>query len=232
MKNGVFVTGTDTGVGKTLVTGLLARFMIERGLGVVTQKWVQTGAPGVAEDVLTHFTIMGADEFEFREYMPDMAPYIFSLPASPHLAALEEGYKIEPAMIEAAFNRLAGRFDFVIVEGSGGVMVPVDEKTTMLDIARRLELPVIIVAANRLGAINQCLLTVEAAHKRGIEILGIVFNRQLHVTDERILKDNPYIISKFANVETLGELSHLPRLDALYAEFAPIGHRIIEKLGI
>lgn len=232
MKNGIFITGTDTGVGKTLVTGLLARFMIEKGLGVVTQKWVQTGAPGVAEDVLTHFSIMGTDEFEFKEYMSDMAPYIFSLPASPHLAALEENIRIEPAMIEASYKRLAGRFDFVIAEGSGGVMVPVDDKTTMLDIAKHLDLPVVIVAANRLGAINQCLLTAEAAHKRGIEILGIVFNRQSHSADERILKDNPYFISKFANVENLGELSHSPRMDALHAEFEPIGRRIIEKLGI
>lgn len=232
MKNGLFVTGTDTGVGKTLVTGLLARYFIEKGCGTITQKWVQTGSEGGSEDILAHFRIMGSPVDKFSVHMPDMAPYIFKLPAAPHLAALEEGSKIEPAVIQAAFRRLSGHFEFVIAEGAGGALVPVNEKMTMLDIAKQLDLPVIIVAENKLGAINQCLLTVEAAQKRALEITGIIFNRMNNSYDERIMRDNPYIISKFTGAEFLGEIHNSSHMDQIFLQFEQIGEKIMRKLGI
>lgn len=230
MNKGIFVTGTDTGVGKTLVTGLLARYLSEKGVKVVTQKWVETGSRGESEDVLSHIALMGRKRSDFAAYLEDMAPYVLGFAASPHLSARIENKRIDPAVIEGSFVRLGEAFDLVVIEGAGGMMVPLDDETTIADIVGRLGLPAVVVAENRLGAINQCLLTAEAARKRDIEIAALVFNRLSPAGAEQILKDNPRIISKMTGVKIVGELPFSRNQEDLYTCFKPLGERIWDKL--
>ena len=222
----VFVTGTDTGVGKTLVVGLLTRYLREQGYRAITQKWVQTGIREDPSDIATHLHLMGVEPETVQACEGAMNPYVFDLPASPHLAAAHERTRIDPGKIIAAFRTLGDAFDTVIVEGAGGIMVPLNDETLLIDVVGTLDLPVVVVAANKLGAINHTLLTVDALRRRNIEVLGIVFNTLDGDQDEAVLQDNPQIVQAFAGVPVLGSLPWTGDSEALYGRFQPIAKRI------
>ena len=227
----LFITGTDTGVGKTIVTSLLARHMIENGLRVATQKWVQTGCRQGDEDVLVHMKHMGWQE-PSQGLREDLVPYRFMHPSSPHLAAKLENSRVDTSNIVEAYNKLTNRYDHVIIEGSGGILVPLNEDRTTADLIEELSLPVLVVAGNRLGAINQTLLTLEALSKRVIDVLGVVFNRTSEGGDDIILGDNLRIVEKISGARVLGELPYSEDIDALYGAFRPIGRAILEIGGL
>ncbi|MBI5124410.1 MAG: dethiobiotin synthase [Candidatus Omnitrophica bacterium] len=187
----IFVAGTDTGVGKTVVTSLLARSLMEDGYNVATQKWVETGRTGRSD---AH------------------TPYILKMAASPHLAARMEKKSIRISKIENSLKRLSRDFDIVIIEGSGGLLVPLNEKTLLIDIVKKLSLEVVLVAHNRLGAINHTLLSIEALKRRNIKIIGVIFNTVSKKEDNLVLKDNPRIIKKLTGVEVLGSLPYIKHL--------------------
>ena len=170
--NIVFVSGTDTGVGKTTVTRMLARSLLLKGYKVATQKWVETGVKKSG------------------------AIFAFKLAASPHLAAKLEGKTIKIGKIKRALRKLSKKHDFVIVEGTGGLLVPLTPTKLLIDVVKELKIPVLLVAANRLGAINHTLLSVEALRSRRMKILGVVFNNISRDENKLILKDNPRIVKK------------------------------------
>ncbi len=226
----VFVTGTDTDVGKTLVTGLLGRYLLNKGYLAVTQKWIQTGTGNFPTDIAMHLKIMGNKIEDIEEYLPHIAPYTFKLAASPHLVAKMEKKKINPARIKNSFRTLAKKYDFVIVEGLGGVLVPFSRKKLVIDIAKELALPVIIVAKNKLGAINHTLLTIEALRSRRMKILGVIFNGQNEKQSRVILRDNPKIVETLTCEKILGCLPWLKDHDLLYKAFVPVGDKILTEL--
>lgn len=226
---GIFVTGTDTGVGKTMIVGLLARYLLRKGYRVVTQKWIQTGGDGFSRDISLHLKIMGKDKNYIKDYFSEVNPYIFKLAGSAHLASGIEKKRIQPRKIIKSFQVLARKFDLVIIEGIGGVLVPFDRKHLVIDIVRKLHLSVLLVAQNKLGAINHTLLTVEALRKRKIKILGIVFNN-LNKQNPSILKDNPFIIKQLTKEKILGVLPWVNKDDKLYQYFIPIGEKIRKQL--
>ncbi len=228
-RRSVFVTGTDTGVGKTVVTGLLARFLLEQGLRTVTQKWIQTGCNGFSEDVDKHLKLMMRTRDEYEGYIRDMEPCVLNFPASPHLAARLGSKVIDIGGIIRSWRRLESEFEAVIVEGAGGVMVPVDEETMIIDMCGDAGMPVIIVAANRLGCVNQTVLTVEALRNRGLDIVGVVFNRTRKDEDKEITADNPRIIGKITGVDILGDLPHEDDPEKLYKMFLPTGREILKR---
>lgn len=221
---GIFITGTDTGVGKSIVTGLLAKYLRGKGYKVITQKWVQTGSC-VCADINLHLKIMGVAKGVIREHLDRVCPYVFKLPASPHLAAISEKRKINVARIKESFKSLVSKFDFVIVEGVGGALVPVNQKTLLIDIARHLKLPVLVVAQNKLGAINHILMTIEVLKHRKMKILGIVFNN-CPDQDKLVLKDNPDIVKKITGQNILGVLPWNKNFDLLYKKFLPLARKI------
>lgn len=223
----VFITGTDTGVGKTIVTGLLARYLREQGQQVITQKWVQTGTHDFPSDIPTHQELMGIERKAFQAYEADMNPYALELAASPHLAAAHEHVRIDTRKIVASFRRLSREFDAVVVEGAGGILVPLNKKKLFIDVVEALALPVVVVAANKLGAINHTLLTVEALRRRGITVLGVVFNTLDQQQDEIVLCDNPRIVQTFARTAILGQLPWSTDPKRLYRDFEPIAKRIL-----
>ena len=229
---GIFIAGTDTGVGKTLVTGLLGRFFAERGVNTITQKWIQTGTSVFPDDVSAHLTLMGRNRKDVEKYSADVMPYSFKFPSSPHLASELEKISIDPARIRESFLNLSREFDVILAEGSGGLMVPVNENVLMIDIVRQLDIPVILVVENRLGAINQAVLSVEALKNRNVDILGIIFNRLSKRGDDVILEDNKSIIERISVSRVLGEISYNEDKNSLYEAFKPIGTKILTTYNL
>ena len=224
----IFITGTDTGVGKTIVAGLLGRFLLDRGYRAITQKWIQTGPGGFPKDIARHLDLMKKKKRDIKDYLPYVSPYSFKFPASGHLAAKLEQKTIKKDRIKKSFLFLKDRFDSVIVEGIGGALVPFNQKGLVIDIAEELNLPVLLVVANKLGCINHTLLTIEAIKKRGMKIVGIIFNNNKAVERKEniISKDNPRIIKKLTGEKVLGILPYCRNGELLYKSFVPIGDRI------
>lgn len=226
----VFVTGTDTDVGKTVVCGLLGRCLLDKGHSVITQKWIQTGASGFPTDIAVHLKLMGRKKEDIEKYLSDITPYRFRFAASPHLSAGLEKKKVNTTRIKNSFKILSKKFDFLIVEGIGGALVPLSMKKLVIDIAKELNLPVLIVAKNKLGAINHTLLTIEAVRARDMRILGIIFNSQHKKDNVIILKDNPQIIKTLTGEKMLGNLPWLKNWDLLHKVFKPIGDKVFTEL--
>ena len=206
---GLFVTGTDTGVGKSVVSGLLSGFLRRRGWKVTTQKWVETGALGRSEDLKTHDLLSPLSSKRPRAPEKLRCPYCFPFPSSPHLAAALDGTRIDPDRIEKAYISLCDEFDLVIAEGAGGLLVPLSETVLLADLVRRLSMPALVVVRNRLGCINHTLLTVEALEKRGIRVVGLVFNRLDANEEERIVESNISTIAELSGAAVLGKLPFL-----------------------
>jgi len=226
----VFIVGTDTAVGKTLITGLLAKFIASRGKRVITQKWIQTGNKGFSADIASHLKFMNKKRKDINKYLNYVSPYIFEFPASAHLASSIEKKNIRPDKIKNSFKILAKDFDFVIAEGIGGTLVPFNRRRLVIDIVKELNLAVLIVAGNKLGAINHTLLTIEALKKRGLKILGIIFNVFLPRTNKFILKDNLKIVRELSRARVLGSLPWSRDKNFLYQKFVPIGKKILSLM--
>lgn len=172
---GVFVAGTDTGVGKTFVAAALARGLARDGLRVAVMKPVAAGvAPHerLPADVIALTNAANVDAPQ-----ADVNPYAFAPFVAPHIAAAEAGVTIDVERIAQAYERLAARADAVVVEGAGGALVPLGGRNDMLDIAARLRLPLLLVVGIRLGCINHALLTALAVRARGLELRAWIANR-------------------------------------------------------
>jgi dethiobiotin synthetase len=224
----IFITGTDTDVGKTLVSGLLLRFLRRQGTDAGYQKWVATGGAENPADLAACLRLAGL--------APDPAlldlrvPYRFSQPFSPHLAAELDQREIDPEKIVAAYRALAARYEVLIVEGVGGLLVPLRRDLLLVDLLGRLRIPTIIVARSGLGAINHALLTIEALRARRIPAAGVIFT-DVAAVDERLAADNIRTIAALGQVNILGRLPYRPEQHELLADFAPIGAKISALLA-
>ena len=179
MGRAFFVSGIDTGIGKTVVTGLIARSLLRRGVDAITVKMVQTGCDGFSEDRDAHRAMMaleGAKSVFSEDGEGLTAPQIFRYPASAQLAARLEGRTVDVERIVSSVRLVASRHAATLVEGAGGLAVPLDDGTFAVDVAAREQWPLILVTSGRLGSINHTILSLEAAMVRGMEILGVVFN--------------------------------------------------------
>jgi dethiobiotin synthetase len=174
MAFGVFVTGTDTGVGKTVVAVALLRALVMQGLRAVGMKPVSAGAAASGRNADVLALEAAANVAAAAELVN---PYAFAAAIAPHVAAAQEGRRIELATIVAAYAALAQRADAVVVEGAGGVLVPLDEAHAMLDIPRACGLPVVLVVGVRLGCLNHALLSAEAIRGRGLTLAGWIASR-------------------------------------------------------
>ena len=170
-----FITGIDTDAGKTIITGAMGRYLKEKGVNVITQKLAQTGCKGISEDVQSHRELMQM-ELVSEDYEALSCPYVFEFPSSPHLAAQLEGQKIEAKLLNAATAELRNRFECVLVEGVGGLMVPLSEELNLVDYLQDCGYPIILVSSGKIGSINHTLLTLEVCKNKGLEVVGMVFN--------------------------------------------------------
>lgn len=171
----IFVSGTDTGVGKTAATGWLAKMEIEAGRTAATQKLVQTGCSGISEDILEHRRIMGVqllpEDLDFTT-----CRYVAKFPASPHLAFAMEGRSVDYSRAAADGDMLEKKYATVFIEGAGGLLVPLAEGLLTADYVEEHSLPLALVVPSRLGSLNHALLSLEYCRDRGLELWGVVYN--------------------------------------------------------
>lgn len=203
MRKGIFITGTDTGVGKTLISGALASALIKRGMNIGVMKPVESGCSRVEGKLIPSDAIF-LKEFSGSDDDIDLInPYRLEHPLAPATAAEMEGVKIESAKIEDAYTRLKSMHDLVIVEGAGGLLVPLNDSLLMADLIKILNLPVLVIACSSLGTINHTLLTLRTAEVSGIEVLGVIIN---HATPDRGLAEETCvgIIRKFTHIPIFG----------------------------
>lgn len=200
---GILITGTDTGIGKTTVACMLAKGFLaagKRDIGVF--KPIETGVTGVPQDALKL-----KESAECCEEVDIVAPYTFKEPVAPWVAAKNEGKTILFSKLEAVYNRIAEKHSLIIVETAGGLFVPISSEGNYADLAKRLNLSIVVVVGLRLGAINHALLTVQAARSLGLNILGYVLN-------EYEKDDSPGAVSveealrEFSGVPCLGRIAH------------------------
>ena len=222
----IFVTGIDTGIGKSVATGLMARWLAQRGRMVITQKLVQTGCRGpVAEDIAVHRRLMGTGLLDV-DHDGTTCPCKYVYPASPRLAARLEDRVVDIDLIDRATACLAVRFEDVLIEGVGGALVPLTESLTVLDYVAQRHYPLIVVGSLRLGSINHTLLTLEAAERRGVEVRGLVLNGH-HQAAAEIAADSRQVFAEallrygcpqaIVEIPNIGDDLTLPTVD-----FAPL----------
>lgn len=205
---GLFVTGTDTGVGKTVVTAAITAMLRAEGLNAGVWKPIQTGAPlgsGItdAERLLQSTGI--------KERPEAVAPYTFEAPLTPMLAAKQAGLTLTLKEIITAGAPLTKRYDAMLIEGSGGVAVPLTDDTLMVDLISELRIPALIVARSSLGTINHTLLTVSFLRNRGVQIVGVILNdgELLELHDDPSLATNAELIEQYSGLKVLGRFPHL-----------------------
>jgi len=192
-----FISGIDTGIGKTAATAFLARDFQSEGRRVITAKLVQTGCQGVSEDLLYHRRLMGCGWLEEdREGLT--CTQIFSYPTSPHLAAAMEGRKFSSDLALKSIQTLAERWEVVLVEGAGGLMVPLTDDLLTIDLLAETKWPVYLVTSPRLGSLNHTLLSLEVLQSRSIPLAGMVYNTYratidpiFHSTREYLTRHTP-----------------------------------------
>ena len=237
---GVFVTGTDTSVGKTLVASAIAAWLTARGRRVGVYKPVETGCENrggerVGSDCEQLRSAAGG-----RQGRSSVASYLLALPAAPLVAAAAEGVTIDVERLVHDFQSVASAHDFTLVEGAGGLMVPIREGVTYLDLVRRLALPVLVVVGSRLGCINHALLTLGALETAGVGCCGFIVNCLDAATDGPASPSrNRAAITAFARVHDLGIFPYLPaaeRSDAAHladslpeSAHTPIAHLLREN---
>ncbi|HET6464200.1 MAG TPA: dethiobiotin synthase [Nitrospiria bacterium] len=203
---GIFITGTDTGVGKTIVAAVLAARFKKSGFNVGVMKPVQTGCLSrrgerIAPDALFLLQAAGVDD-----PMDWVCPYRFKTPAAPLVAADRERRTIELDQIAEAYAHLISRHRIVVVEGIGGLLTPITPTVSALDLALLLKLPLIVVASTRIGTLNHTLLTVRWAQQAGATVLGIIFNQPQASARSIAEKTNPQVIARLCAVPVLGTL--------------------------
>lgn len=211
MSNGVLVTGTDTGVGKTAVSAGLLAALRRRGVPVAALKLVETGWSGGPDGWPPDGAclVRAAGLTLPRE---QVVPYALPEPLAPTVAARRAGVTIDPARLEAAYTALARQYGLVLVEGAGGLAVPVTDALNMADLAAAWRLPVLVVARPGLGSINHTVLTVCYARAKGLQVLGVVINGY-PATPGVAEVTNPAVIAAMTGVPLLGVLPHLPDVD-------------------
>lgn len=190
-----FVSGIDTDAGKTVCTGWLARELLRCGRRVATMKLVQTGCGDYSPDIRLHRRLMGVTLPEDEEGIT--APELFTYPASPHLAAKIDGRPIDLAHLIDCANKLAESYDVVLVEGAGGLAVPLTENLLTVDFVCAQNWPFVFVTSGRLGSINHAVLSLEALQRRGAELSAVIFNQCNPMPDATIEEDTREYMKRY-----------------------------------
>jgi dethiobiotin synthetase len=198
---GLFVTGTDTGVGKTLVAAALIQVLARAGLKTVGMKPVASGSAATPQGLRNHDALQLQAAANLRRPYELVNPYVFAPPVAPHIAALEAGVGITLPRILDCFRQLCDGADAVIVEGVGGWQVPLAQDFALPDLARALDLPVVLVVGLRLGCLNHTLLSARAIHADGLKLAGWVANAI-----------DPSFERRAVNLATLTQAMHAPPL--------------------
>ncbi len=233
MKTGIFVTGTDTGVGKTFTAVGLIRALKTMGYTVCPMKPVETGCLVRKGMLVPRDTVQIIRASGIHEPLDRVNPYRLRLPLAPSVAAEREGMIIKKQKILSACHELSKHYEIIVVEGAGGIMVPVYKTYLFVDLVRDLGLPLIIVARPGLGTINHTLLTIETARSRGIKVLGVILNATVKKRKGLAEKTNPALLARLGKVPFLGTIPYTEKQDGfpLKQIFLSTAKNIMANLG-
>jgi len=264
--NGLFVTGTDTDIGKTALSALLLAELRRRNINAAPMKPAQTGClrkletrnlkpekenrtPGFQVSSLKSQVSLTVPDLDYSLSMAsmtvsevsysNMSPYTFEPACSPHLAAGLAGTEIDISEIVIASRTLATEYEFIIAEGAGGIMVPLNRHETMLDLMQAMKLPILLAARPGLGTINHTLLSIRALRSDGLDIAGVVFVASTPDEPGLIEEDNHFTIEQFGKVPVLGTIPYCAALQTPAPDYSnlPISvvagvEKIVTKLGV
>lgn len=209
---GIFIVGTDTGVGKTFVTAGISATLLKKGIETGVMKPVASG--GIVNDgrLVSEDAAFFIDLLRLKDHYDVINPYCFRSPVAAGVAARMENVKVDFDVIKRCYHKLATQYDMVLIEGGGGLLSPITEKyLTNADLAKQLGLPIIIVARNSLGTINHTMLTLEYAQRhKDLNVLGIILNHpDDKVKNEIAEKTNPDVLREMSGVKILGIVPYL-----------------------
>ena len=232
MHKGIFITGTDTGVGKTFVAVGLINALKEKGFNVCPMKPVETGCRTKKGKLIPEDTMSLIRASGIKEAIDVINPYRFKHPLAPSVAAELERKSIKKEKIFSAYNYLSKKYDITIVEGAGGIMAPLYKKYLFLDFISALNLPIIIVSRPGLGTINHTLLTISAAKGRGVNVIGVVINYAAKAKTGIAEKTNPEIIKRLGGVPVIGIVLYSKNQKVVKKNFLRIGEKILKELNL
>ena len=220
--SGFFITGTDTGVGKTFVTCALIYALQQRGIVAAPMKPIAAGVPTPTAGTIGDNGIPINEDVAFMMETSDhrfplhaVHPYCFREAIAPHIAARHENIEVDLSVIRIAYRQLSDSAEVVLVEGAGGFLVPLSDSESMALIPSALQLPVVVVVGMRLGCINHALLTVEAIRARGLTLAGWIANTCNETMNA--YEENLSTLKQLMKAPLLGELPHLQLSDTLQA---------------
>ena len=201
---GYFITGTDTNVGKTVVTACLANLFKSRGENVGVMKPIETGVDPECSSSANSDAKFLIEVTGVQDALEDVCPYRLKTPASPYQAGKIEGKELYPEKILERFRALQSKHSMMLVEGIGGLLVPITRRYNVTDLALQMNLPLIIVSRIRVGTLNHTLLTINAARQHGLKIKGVILNRNEGGDLDEVEKQQGKMIEELSDTPILG----------------------------
>ncbi len=212
-KKVLFITGTNTEVGKTVVSYLLAKFLKKQGIKVGYWKPVETGVEKYPADGKLLSSLLG-------QPLEETVTYTYKLPLAPYVAAQYEEKEIDLTLLREKFNEHLNKYDFLIIEGAGGLAVPILKNYTYGNLAKEWNLPTLIVGRARLGTINDCFLTAYYGKSLGINLVGFVLNG--FTGKDLSEKDNPRVVEEMTQLPVLVKIPQSSQPLDLEVDFSPL----------
>lgn len=231
LNKGIFVIGTDTGVGKTVVASAVAMCLREKKIKVGVMKPIATGCMPVGGRIYSSDAIYLFEAAE-NEYAYLSNPIRFEDPLAPYVAAQCEKTKIDLQKVIKAYSELRQHYDYLVVEGIGGLMVPFQESYFVSDLVKEFGLPVVIVASTKLGTINHTLLTIEMSRSRGLNVKGVIFNHFNEGALSVAEKTAPQVIKDLAKIPVLGIIPHMKDVNVEKMEYGNLLGVFREKVDL
>ncbi len=238
--NGLFVTGTDTNIGKTALSALLLAEFRRRGINAVPMKPIQTGCRNQKSELRGQKSEAIVPDLDYSLSMAQMtvssevysllSPYRFEPACSPHLAAELAGTEIKIDRILNAARDLATEYELILAEGAGGILVPLNRRETMLDLMKALSWPILLAARPGLGTINHTLLSLRTLREAALHVAGIVFIRREPAESDLIEEDNLTTIEQFGHVPVLGTIPYCEQLPSPAPDYSTLPIPVVAEV--
>ena len=209
MARGFFITGTDTGVGKTVIAGGVIRVLHSLGIKTCAMKPIESGCGREGTILIPHDGTFLKQTAQMEDPIRLVVPYCFENPLSPFSAAETEGREISIEEIKRAYHTLYTSYEAIVVEGIGGLMVPIKKDYYVVDLAKEFSLPLLIVTKPGLGTLNHTMLTVNCAVQAGLEVAGLILNYSRPPEKSLAEKTNPNVLREICPVPIVGTFPYL-----------------------
>ncbi|OGP83648.1 MAG: dethiobiotin synthase [Deltaproteobacteria bacterium RBG_16_54_11] len=206
--DGIFITGTDTGVGKTLIAAGLVAVLKDQGIDVGVMKPLESGAPSFGSAPIPRDALYLKEIAGVHDDLDLINPYCFQSQLAPGVAAEKEGVQIDLLRIKGMYDELKGRHQFMVVEGAGGLLVPVAQGVLLPELIKLMDLPLLLVARSSLGTINHTLLSLFYCQQEGLEVAGVIMSKSTPDADPSE-ESNAQVVTQLSAVPLLGSFPYL-----------------------